>query len=245
MKRRRLDVLLVERGLVQSRSRARDLVLRGAVMVDGCAAEKPGQLESAEVVLSVDSGANRHVARSAEKLIAALDEFGFPAEGRTVLDVGASTGGFTEALLNRGAQRVYAVDVGSNQLAAKLAGDDRVVSLENTDARALTASHVPEAVDAIAVDVSFIPLAKVIAPVSKLAGAGAWLVALVKPQFEVGRDSVGKGGIVRDEVAAQLAIDEVAANIEVEGWRVTGRMVSPLAGKKGNVEHLIGAVRHG
>ena len=178
------------------------------------------------------------------KLIAALDHFRFPVAGIVALDVGASTGGFTQALLARGAARVYAVDVGHGQLHARLAGDARVVSLEGRDARQLDRALVPEPVGAIVADVSFISLAKALPVPLTLAGAGAWLVALIKPQFEAGRAAVGKGGIVRDPEARQRAVAAVRDWVAAQpGWRVLDVIASPIAGGSGNEEFLLGAVR--
>lgn len=239
--RQRLDQVLVLRGLVQSRSRARDLIARGAVLVAGDVASKAGQLVSSEAEIVVDDAANAYVARSGAKLLAALRAFGFGCEGVTALDVGASTGGFTQVLLENGSPRVYAVDVGHGQLDERLAQDARVVSLEGQDARSLTDEQVPEQVGGIVVDVSFISLDKVLPHVVKFAAPGCWLVALIKPQFELGRDALGKGGIVRDAGGAEEAISKVRGVLVSLGWHVEDAMPSPLPGKKGNVEYLIGA----
>ncbi len=241
--RQRLDHALVERGLVASRSRARDLVLRGAVTVDGLAADKPAQMVEARQALAVAADLAGQVSRAAGKLEAALEAFGLSPDGRVALDVGASTGGFTQTLLARGAARVYAVDVGREQLHASLREDARVVSLEGTDARDLGPALVPDPVDVIVADVSFISLAKVLPAALALAAPGCWLAALVKPQFEVGRESVAKGGIVRDEAARSKAVADVAGFLTAHGWRVLGHIPSPLPGKDGNLEVLIGARR--
>ena len=241
--RRRLDQALVERGLVASRSRARDLVLRGTVTIDGRVADKPGQLVGDDSDVAVAAQLAAQVSRAAGKLDAALDAFALSPRGSLVLDVGASTGGFTQTLLERGAVRVYAVDVGRDQLHPSLRGDARVVSLEGTDARTLGAALVPELVGAIVVDVSFIALAKALPAALALAAPGAWLVALVKPQFEVGRAAIARGGIVRDVAAREQAVADVGRFLADHGWRMLGRMPSPLPGKDGNQEYLIGAVR--
>lgn len=243
MMRARLDQVLVARGLVQSRARAADLIARGAVAVEGRAALKAGQLVDPGCAIAVDAAANAFVARSGAKLAAALAAFGFNAGGRVALDVGASTGGFTQVLVEAGAVRVYAVDVGHDQLHASLRDDARVVCLEGQDARSLTAQEVPEAVGAIVADVSFISLKDALPAALNLAGADCWLVALVKPQFEAGRGATDKRGVVRDDAARQRAVDEIAAFLSAAGWREVGRLVSPLPGKEGNVEWLIGAVR--
>jgi len=241
--RERLDQVLVRRGLAKSRSRARDLVLRGAVRADGMIAEKPGQLVEPDVPLHVDAEANAHVARSGAKLVAGLREFAFSAEGRVALDVGASTGGFTQVLLESGAARVYAVDVGQGQLDAALNADRRVISLEGHDVRRLSVAEVPDRVTAIVLDVSFISLAQVLPAALSFATGGCWLVGLIKPQFEVGREALGKRGIVRDEAAVTESLTRIQHVLTERGWRVLGTLPSPLPGKKGNAEYLIGAQR--
>ncbi|MEZ5841856.1 MAG: TlyA family RNA methyltransferase [Hyphomicrobiales bacterium] len=237
----RLDQLLVARGLMPSRARARDAVLRGCVAVDGRPAAKPGAEFALDAPIEVADPAGGYVSRAALKLAAGLDAFAFDPAGRVCLDVGASTGGFTEILLERGAARVYAVDVGHDQLAEKLRRDPRVVCREGINARELSADEVPEPVAAVVMDVSFISLELVLPAALARAGAGAFAVLLVKPQFEVGRDRLGKGGIVRDPADADAAADRVAAFVAaIPGWRVVGRIVSPIAGGDGNREFLIG-----
>jgi 23S rRNA (cytidine1920-2'-O)/16S rRNA (cytidine1409-2'-O)-methyltransferase len=239
----RLDQLLAEKGLAPSRARAADLVRRGAVRVNGEVAAKPGRIVSLDAAIAVAPGSGvQYVSRAALKLLAALDVFDLSPEGRAVLDVGASTGGFTETLLERGACRVYAVDVGSGQLHERLRRDPRVINLENTDARALNADLVPEAVAAIVVDVSFISLLKAVPQALRFAGPGAWLAALVKPQFEVGRAALGKGGLVKDEAARRRALEDVRGFLAAQpGWTVLGTIPSPVKGQDGNQEYLIGA----
>ncbi len=239
----RLDRLLVHRGLVSTRSKAQDLIRRGAVRVGGLPAVKAGQEVASDEPLELLE-IERYVARSAWKLKAALDAFGFEPGGLACLDAGASTGGFTEVLLERGAASVFAVDVGRNQLHATLRANPKVVSLESTDARALTAAVFPSPIEAIVCDVSFISLLKVLPAVLPLAHAGAWLVSLIKPQFEVGRAAVGKGGIVKDEAAKEKAIQAVLAYIEQAGWAVRGTVRSPILGQDGNEETLVGAIRN-
>jgi 23S rRNA (cytidine1920-2'-O)/16S rRNA (cytidine1409-2'-O)-methyltransferase len=244
-KKMRLDKILVERGLAETRSRAADLVRLGAVSVAGVAAEKAGMLLRPDVELAVCTDALPYVSRGGLKLAAALDAFGFDPAGRIALDVGASTGGFTEVLLARGAVKVFAVDVGRGQLHPKPRADPRVISLEATDARALDRSRVPEPVGAITADVSFISLTKVLPAALGLAAPGAWLVALVKPQFEAGPEAVGKGGIVRDPRQRTEAAEKIRNFIGANaGWRVAGEVPSPIAGADGNEETLVGAV-HG
>lgn len=240
----RLDIRMVELGLAPSRARAQDLIRRGLVEIAGVVERKPGAGVAGEAVIRVSGAVADHVSRGALKLIAALDHFGFPAGGVVALDIGASTGGFTEVLLARGAGRVYAVDVGHGQLHARLAGDARVVALEGCDARRLDHTTVPEPVGAVVADVSFISLTKALLVPLTLTLAGCWLVALIKPQFEAGRAAVGKGGIVRDPAARQRAVDQVRNWIAAQpGWRVLGVIPSPIAGGSGNEEFLLGAVR--
>ncbi|MEQ1614456.1 MAG: TlyA family RNA methyltransferase [Hyphomicrobium sp.] len=241
-KKMRLDLALVARGLVATRARARDLILRGAVRIGHLVADRPAQMIASDMQLGVDGGANAYVARSAEKLIAALDAFGFSAEGRIAIDVGASTGGFTQVMLERGAAKVYAVDVGHGQLHAIVAGDARVISLEATDARALDVGLIPDAIDAIVADVSFISLAKALPAALALATPGCWLAVLVKPQFELGPEAIGKGGIVKDPADGPRALGLVMDWIGLlPGWHVVGTLPSPLPGKSGNQEYLLGA----
>jgi 23S rRNA (cytidine1920-2'-O)/16S rRNA (cytidine1409-2'-O)-methyltransferase len=242
----RLDVALVERGLAPTRSRARDLIRSGLVRVGDEICTKAGAEIAATANLSLDGDAARAVSRGGQKLMAALTAFEFDPSGRVALDVGASTGGFTQVLLERGACRVYAADVGHGQLHPSLKADPRVVSLEGLDARRLTRDTVPEPVSAITADVSFISIIKALGPSLELAAPGAFLVALVKPQFEVGPERVGKGGIVRDATARDSALDAVTAWLAAQpGWRVAGSIPSPVKGGSGNVEFLIGALHDG
>lgn len=240
----RLDLALVARGLVATRAKARDLIARGEVRIEGETVLKPATSVRAEQAISVDAVSAAQVSRGAVKLAAALDAFGFDPAGLAALDVGASTGGFTQVLLERGARRVYAVDVGKGQLHASLLGDARVVVLEECDARTLDRTLVPDPIGAIVADVSFISLIKALPAALALAAPGCWLVALVKPQFEVGREGVGKGGVVRDAALRDRALADVRAWIAAQpGWTVVGTMPSPIEGGSGNVEFLIAAVR--
>jgi 23S rRNA (cytidine1920-2'-O)/16S rRNA (cytidine1409-2'-O)-methyltransferase len=242
----RLDVALVERGMAPTRSRARDLIRSGLVRVGDEVCTKPGAEIPPTADLSVEGDLARAVSRGGQKLAAALDAFAFEPEGCVALDVGASTGGFTQVLLERGARKVYAVDVGQGQLHASLAADPRVVSLEGLDARKLTRTVLAEPVGIITADVSFISVTKALGPALTLAAPGCMLVALVKPQFEVGPDRVGKGGIVRDEAAREDALQAVGAWIAAQpGWRISGSIQSPVKGGSGNVEYLVGARRDG
>ncbi len=235
---------MVERGLAATRSRAADLIRLGAVTVGGIVAEKAGMLLAPDAALAVERDALPYVSRAGLKLAAALDAFGFDPAGRVALDLGASTGGFTEVLLERGAERIFAVEVGHGQLHAKLRADRRVVALEETDARALDRTIIPEPVGAITADMSFISLSKALPAALKLAARCAWLVVLVKPQFEAGPKAVGKGGIVRDPRHRAEAVENVRRFLAEEaGWTVIGVIPSPLQGADGNEEFLLGAVR--
>ena len=243
--RQRLDQALVARGLVSTRARARDLILRGEVEVAGRVVAKPALLVSPAEGLRLISGPADYVSRGSLKLQAALDHFRFDPAGRTALDVGASTGGFTDALLVGGARCVYAVENGHGQLHARLAADARVISLERTDARLLDSRLVPDPIGAIVADVSFVSLTKVLPPALALSVAGCWLVALVKPQFEGEPGSIPRDGIIKDPKVHAAAIERIATWLAGEtAWRVVGTIPSPIHGGDGNVEFLIGAVRH-
>ena len=243
--RDRLDIVLAARGLVATRARARDLVVRGRVRVSGLVVTKPAALIPVNTDLEVAADEARMVSRGRLKLEAALDRFGFDPSGRVCLDIGASTGGFTELLLERGAAKVYAVDVGHGQLHASLLADARVVSMERQDARELTRGMIAEPAGAIVADVSFIPLAKALPAALDLAARDAFLVALVKPQFEVGPAHVGKTGIVRNGKSRDAAVANVTAWLQgLGGWRIVGHIPSPIEGGSGNIEYLIGATRN-
>jgi 23S rRNA (cytidine1920-2'-O)/16S rRNA (cytidine1409-2'-O)-methyltransferase len=241
---KRLDIALVERGLVPTRARARDAILRGHVTVDGALAARPAQTVEASSAIAVDDPASGYVSRGSLKLIAGLDRFGYSPAGRVALDIGASTGGFTQVLLERGATRVHAVDVGHGQLDPKLAADPRVSSREGLNARDLVAADIGEPVAAIVADVSFISLRLVLPPALALAAPAAWGIFLVKPQFEAGRDALGKGGIVRDPHTAERTAADIATWLETDmNWRVGGVILSPIEGGDGNREFLIGSER--
>jgi len=237
----RADQLLAAQGLAESRTRAQALILAGNVFVGDRRVAKSGDLLAEDAVLTVKGRDHPWVSRGGVKLAHGLAFFGFDVAGAVGLDVGSSTGGFTDVLLTKGAARVYAIDVGTNQLAWKLRSDDRVIVHEQTNARDLTEDIVPEPVDIIVCDASFIGLAKVLDAALGLAKPGAKLIALVKPQFEAGRGEVGKGGVVRDPAIHQRVCDEAAAWIESKGWRVIGIETSPITGPEGNVEFLLGA----
>lgn len=241
----RLDQLLLDRGLADSRAKAQALILAGRVYRGEQRLDKSGQQVPADAEITV-RGTDDHVSRGAYKLIAGLDAFAIDPTGRVCLDVGASTGGFTDVLLRRGAARVYAVDVGYGQLDARLRSDPRVVVLERTNARYLTAAHIPEPVGLIVCDASFISLKLVLPAALALAGAGARLVALIKPQFEVGKGGVGKGGVVRDPALHEAVCADIRAWLAgLPGWQVLGIVPSPITGPAGNKEFLIGAYRNG
>jgi len=206
---------------------------------------KAGEMLAEDAALEVRGKDHPWVSRGGIKLDHGLTHFGFDVTGATALDVGSSTGGFTDVLLSRGAAKVYAVDVGTNQLAWKLRQDPRVVVLEQTNARGLTAEKVPESVDIVVCDASFIGLAKVLDAPLKLARPGATLVALVKPQFEAGRAEVGKGGVVRDPAVHERVCTETKGWVAAQGWTVLGVTPSPITGPEGNIEFLLGAEKHG
>lgn len=241
----RLDQLLVARGLAESRARAKAAIAAGGVTVDGQPAKAASQMVAEEAKL-VFVDAHDFVSRAALKLEHALTLWPVAVEGRAVLDVGASTGGFTEVCLRRGAARVRAVDVGQGQLHPRAAGDPRVTNLEKTDARDLTSDLIPEPPQLIVCDASFIGLAKVLPAALALAAPGADLITLVKPQFEMERRAdVGRGGVVRDPEARQAALDRVAAWLEGQGWSVQATAESPIPGGDGNIEWLLWAQRRG
>lgn len=240
----RLDIALVTRGHAPTRSRARDLIVRGLVSVDGATATKPAMLVKPAATIAITGDDAFAASRGSVKLRAALEGFDFDPASRIALDIGSSTGGFTELLLARGAAKVYAIDVGRDQLLPRLKTDPRVVSLEGQDSRTLDATIVPEPITAIVADVSFISLRKALPAALALAAPGAWLAALVKPQFEVGLKGIGKGGIVRDEVARLAAFDTIARWLKDDmGWEVMPAIVSPISGGSGNTEYLLGATR--
>src|SRR5829696_8266272 len=230
----RLDLLLVDRGLVPSRERARAVILAGHVRVDGQVVSKAGApvAESAQVELTTPD--HPYVGRGGLKLAHALDLFGIGVQGRRGLDIGASTGGFTDVLLQRGARDVIAIDVGHNQLDWKLRSDPRVLVREGVNARTLTERDVPHAVDIVTIDVAFISLALILPEVPKLLAPGADVVALVKPQFEAGREEVGKGGIVRDPAVHDAVIARVTAVAEALGFERCAITASPITGMEGN-----------
>ena len=241
----RADQLLVARGLAESRSRAQALIMAGAVFSGERKLAKAGDMLPEDAALEVRGKDHPWVSRGGIKLDHGLTHFGFDVTGAIALDVGSSTGGFTDVLLSRGAAKVYAVDVGTNQLAWKLRQDPRVIVHEQTNARTLDQTIVPEEVDIVVCDASFISLTKVLESPLKLAKAGAKLVALVKPQFEAGRAEVGKGGVVRDAAVHHRVCEDAAAWVQSQGWSVLGVTESPITGPEGNVEFLLGAEKNG
>ena len=243
MTKLRADQLLVSRGLVESRSRAQALIMAGAVFSGERKLAKAGEMLAEDAPLEVRGRDHPWVSRGGIKLDHGLTHFGFDVTDAVALDVGSSTGGFTDVLLSRGAAKVYAVDVGTNQLAWKLRQDPRVEVHEQTNARHLDAAIIPDPVDIIVCDASFISLAKVLEAPLKLAKPGAKLVALIKPQFEAGREEVGKGGVVRDEAVRARVCEASAEWVRSQGWKVLGVTASPITGPEGNVEYLLGAVK--
>ena len=242
--KRRLDALVEASGLAASRTEARALIRAGRIWSGDRRLDKPGHAVAADTALELRGSEHRWASRGGVKLDHALEHFGIDVAGAVGLDIGASTGGFTDVLLSRGAARVYAVDVGRGQILWRLRQDPRVVVLDRLNARYIAAEHVPEPVDAIACDASFIGLETILPAPLALAAPGAFLVALIKPQFEVGREAVGKGGIVRDAAARDAACQRIAAWLGArDGWRVLGLTESPIQGAGGNREYLIAGVR--
>jgi 23S rRNA (cytidine1920-2'-O)/16S rRNA (cytidine1409-2'-O)-methyltransferase len=236
---------LVSRGLAESRTRAQALIMAGSVFCGEKKLSKAGDMLADDAPLEVRGKDHPWVSRGGIKLDHGLSHFGFDVAGGVALDVGSSTGGFTDVLLSRGAARVYAVDVGTNQLAWKLRRDPRVIIHEKTNARTLDKSIVPEPVDILVCDASFIGLAKVLEVPLKLGKPGAKLIALIKPQFEAGRQEVGKGGVVRDSAVHERVCAGAAAWVQSQGWKVLGVTPSPITGPEGNIEFLLAAEKIG
>jgi 23S rRNA (cytidine1920-2'-O)/16S rRNA (cytidine1409-2'-O)-methyltransferase len=240
----RLDHLLVERSLAESREKGQAIIFAGQVLVNGQKQDKAGVLVPEDAELRILGETLPYVGRGGLKLEKALTEFQVSVQGKTCLDVGASTGGFTDCLLQHGAVKVYAVDVGYGQMAWKIRQDPRVVVIERVNARDMEQSLVPEPVDLVVIDVSFISLEKVIPAVLKFLKPQAELIALIKPQFEAGREQVGKGGIVRDEAARGAVKERISGFVREQGFEVKGVIPSPITGQDGNVEFLIYASWH-
>ena len=241
--KQRVDQILADRGLAESRAKAQAYIMAGLVTVAGKKIDKPGHKIASDAAIELKGKDHPWVSRGGIKLDHALRHFDLDVTGLTAMDVGSSTGGFTDVLLTGGAKKVYAVDSGTNQLAWKLRQDDRVVVHEQTSARILTDQHIPEKVDIIVCDASFISLVKVLERPLEFAKDKATLIALIKPQFEAERNDVGKGGVVRDDAVRQAVCDKVRDWLVATGWDVLGITESPITGPKGNVEFLIGARR--
>ncbi|MFS8049299.1 TlyA family RNA methyltransferase [Rhizobium sp. BR 314] len=240
----RLDQLLVTLSLFASRSRARDAIQRGTVTVDGKVVTKPGALFTEVAQIGVDDPAQDYVSRAALKLVAALDHFGLDPRGQSCLDVGASTGGFTEVLLERGADHVTSIDVGHGQMHPRISADPRVTNVEGLNARNLAAEDIGLPISFVVSDVSFISLKLALAPALVLAEPGARAALLVKPQFEAGRDAIGKGGLLKDPSSAPLVAAELERwFVEDMGWRSLGLIDSPIAGGDGNHEFLLAGIK--
>lgn len=236
--RLRLDELLVRRGLYPSRSRARDAILRGTVSIAGIPEHKPARMVAEDAAIETADAAQHYVSRAALKLKHAISHFGLDVADRHALDIGASTGGFTQVLLEAGAAHVTAIDVGHGQMMLR---DDRITVIEGLNARDLAPMHLPHPVDLVVCDVSFISLRLALPAALELAEEGARLVALIKPQFEAGRAALGKGGIVTDDGERQRVCDDVSGFITAQGWAVLGLTPSPIEGGDGNREFLIAA----
>ncbi|AYG65395.1 MULTISPECIES: TlyA family RNA methyltransferase [unclassified Rhizobium] len=240
----RLDQLLVTLSLFASRSRARDAIQRGTVTVNGKIVTKPGALFTEDAQISIDDPAQDYVSRAALKLVAALDHFGLDPQGQHCLDVGASTGGFTEVLLQRGAAHVTAIDVGHDQMHPRIAANPRVTNIEGLNARNLTAEDIGKSFSFVVSDVSFISLKLALAPALALAESGARAALLVKPQFEAGRDAIGKAGLLKDPSSAPAVAAELERWFtEDMGWQSLGLIASPITGGDGNQEFLLAGIK--
>lgn len=237
--RERLDILLVERGVMPTREGARGLIMAGSVMVDGSRVDKAGVKVRRDAHISLTSTKPPYVSRGGLKMEGAIKAFGVVIEGKTALDIGASTGGFTDCLLKHGAKRVYALDVGYGQLAWKLRNDPRVIPLERTNIRYVGRTDFDFDIELVVIDVSFISLRLVLPVVFKISTPDASIIALIKPQFEVGKGEVGKGGVVRDKEKHQRVIKEIGDFAEETGFSINGTVQSPLIGPKGNKEFFI------
>ena len=239
----RLDRLLVERGLAESRERGQATIIAGNVLVNDQKIDKAGSLVPVDADIRILGVPMPYVSRGGLKLEKALVEFAVDVREKTCLDVGASTGGFTDCLLQHGAKKVYAVDVGYGQMAWKVRQDPRVVVIERTNIREMNKDLIPEKAELAVIDVSFISLEKVMSPILEFLNADAGIIALIKPQFEVGKGQVGKGGIVRDDAARTAAVERVRTSFQNAGLDVRGLIPSPITGQDGNVEYLIYAVK--
>lgn len=240
----RLDVLMVERGLAESREKAKAIIMSGNVFVDGQREDKAGSSFPEKAVIEVKGSPLKYVSRGGLKLEKAMSHFDVTLSGKICMDVGASTGGFTDCMLQNGALKVYAVDVGSGQLAWKLRTDERVVCMEKTNIRYVTREHIEEPVEFASIDVAFISLTKVLEPVKALLTADGQVVALIKPQFEAGREQVGKKGVVRDKSVHLEVIERILAYAVSIGFEVLNLEFSPIKGPEGNIEYLVHLQNH-
>lgn len=238
-KKERLDVLLVKRGLAQSREKAKAIIMTGNVFVKNQREDKAGSTFEEDVEIEVKGNEMKYVSRGGYKLEKAIDLWGVPLEDKTCMDVGSSTGGFTDCMLQNGASKVYAIDVGTNQLAWKLRQDDRVVSMEKTNIRYVTHENVPEDIQFASIDVAFISLTKVLVPVRNLLAHDGRVVCLVKPQFEAGREKVGKKGVVRDIKVHEEVVCNVMTYAIAIGFKILELSFSPIKGPEGNIEYLL------
>lgn len=238
-KKERLDKLIMERGLFDSREKARAYIMSGSIYVDGMRVDKPGQPVLTDSVIESRAAPPAFVSRGGLKLEKALDSFDIDVAGKTAIDIGASTGGFTDCLLQRGAKKVYAVDVGYGQLDWKLRNDSRVVCMERTNARYLKAGQFPDTINIIAIDVSFISLKLILPPAQEILEPGGDIICLIKPQFEAGRDKVGKKGVVKDSAVHEEVIYDIAKFTLAIGMNVCGIDFSPVKGPEGNIEYLM------
>ncbi len=239
MAEERLDIVLVKRNLAESREKAKTYVKQGIVFVDGIKAEKPSLSVSETAVIEIKGETLKYVSRGGLKLEKAVEQFCISLEGQVCMDVGASTGGFTDCMLQHGAKRVIAIDVGTSQLAEKLRKDERVVCMENTNIRYVTKEDIGELVDFVSIDVSFISLSKVLAPVYELMKENAQIVCLIKPQFEAGKEKIGKKGVVRDKKVHEDVIVSVTSFATAIGLELLGLEYSPIKGPEGNIEYLL------
>ena len=236
----RLDVILVEQGYASSREKAKAIIMSGNVYVNGQKEDKAGTMfDLTKCKLEVRGNTQKYVSRGGLKLEKAMQTWNFPLDGKTCMDVGASTGGFTDCMLQNGARRVYSVDVGHGQLDWKLRNDERVICMEQTNFRYLKPSDIPEKIDFISVDVSFISLTKILIPARNLLEVGGEMVCLIKPQFEAGRDKVGKNGVVRELSTHREVIEKVVDFADLTGFAVKGLEYSPIKGPEGNIEYLV------
>lgn len=238
-KKERLDVLLVKRCLAESREKAKAVIMAGDVFVNGQREDKAGATFAEDVLIEVRATAMKYVSRGGYKLEKAVNLWNIQLEGKICMDAGSSTGGFTDCMLQNGAQKVYAVDVGTNQLAWKLRQDLRVVSMEKTNLRYITRQDIPDIIGFVSIDVAFISLTKVLLPIRELLEDGARVVCLVKPQFEAGREKVGKKGVVRDKKVHIEVIENIVTYAATNGFDIIDLSFSPIKGPEGNIEYLL------